>query len=53
MSIQHGSIAGHGIVRSIIIIIISSSSSSNMRAWTHNGHTGERGMGVAPYAEQC
>ncbi len=57
MTIQHGRKAGDGaseaIINIIIIIIISSSSSSNMRARIHNGHTGERGTGAAPYVEQC
>ena len=61
MTIQHGRKAGDGASEAIINIIIiiisssssSSSSSSNMRARIHNGHTGERGTGAAPYVEQC
>ena len=54
MSIQHGRGDGDDSVIIIIIFISSSSSSSsNMRARIHNGHTGERGTGVAPYVEQC
>ena len=56
MTIQHGRKAGDGAseaIINIIIIISSSSSSSNMRARIHNGHTGERGTGAAPYVEQC